>query len=137
MTRRPVRGTAPAWQSRWRRSDVFSCVAPPVQAKHWSESLMSAQASALVQLERDLPALAVAGGGQIELGLRLRGGAELAAQAPHQRGADLALGRELALDDVELGADADARVPAGQPDAPGGARRRHLQHDALLQPRGG
>src|SRR3954470_22817707 len=108
MTRRPVRGTAPASQSRWHRSDVFSCVVPPVQPEHWSESLMSAQASALVQLERDLAALAVAGGGQIELGLRLRGGAELAGQPPHQQRAGLALRGELALDDVELGADADA-----------------------------
>src|SRR3954469_14443738 len=122
MTRRPVRGTAPAWQSRWRRSNVVSCVVPPVQPKHWSESLMSAQASALVQLERDLAALAVAGGRQVELRLRHLAGGELAGQPPHQQRAGLALRRELALDDVELGADADAGSPAGKPDAPGGAR---------------
>src|SRR5215211_4661272 len=73
------------------------------------------QPSALVQFELELPALAVTGGRRVEVGLRGASGGELPLQPPNQHRSGLTLGDELSLDDVELGADADAGLTAGQP----------------------
>src|SRR5687767_5618939 len=61
------------------------------------------------ELERDLPTLAVAGSGQVELRLRRLTRDEPSSQAPYKQRAGFPLGREAAVLDSELGTHPNPR----------------------------